>query len=268
MFPEIASDLEAAQVAALMASRNLDALRSRIDLGDAAHRAFQVDRRTSEFRSVFAQPDPLVTCVVATYNRADELVDRSLASLRAQTHSNLQIVVVGDRCTDDTAKRVAGLRDSRIEYVELTDRAEYPEDPRWRWMVAGGPAMNEGLRRAEGAFVTHLDDDDRHEPHRVETLVAAAQAHEAEMLWHPFHVEREDGWHVNPAREFASGMVTTSSIFYHSWFRRVEWDPASYLTREPGDAHRIRRIAWLGPVLHRHPLPLLWHHRERRQQSA
>lgn len=43
-------------------------------------------------------------------------------------------------------------------------------------MVAGTPAANRALELADGAFVTHLDDDDRYAPDQIERLLEFAQA--------------------------------------------------------------------------------------------
>jgi hypothetical protein len=263
IYPGLEQEIGRARTDAHMALVALDALRSRIDLGDEARVAFEDARTTTDYTAAFVTPEPLVTCIVATFNRSYELVNRCLPSLLGQSYKHLQIVVVGDRCTDDTAKQVAQIADSRVEYVDLVDRAEYPKDARLRWMVAGAPAMNEGLRRAQGAFTTHLDDDDFHEPHRVEALVRQCQQDRADIAWHPYWAQKRDNsWELRPSPEFRPGMVTTSSLFYHSWFTRIEWDVNSYLYAEPGDGNRVRRMSWLGPRTVRHDEPLLKHYRE------
>lgn len=237
--------------------------RSRSELGIDLARSFIEARRTDGYRAAFTEADPLVTVIVATYNRAHLLLERSVGSLLAQTHQNLQIVVVGDHCTDDTMNVLASIDDPRIEAVNLPERGPYPENGFHRWMVAGSPAMNEGLRRARGTFVTHLDDDDWHPPHRVETLLKHIQASEADVLWHPFRHQQEDGsWLQRPCEEFVGGSVTTSSIFYHSWLARIHWDPFAYLSLEPGDWNRLRKFVWLDTKRERVDEYLLDHYRE------
>ena len=48
-----------------------------------------------------------MTVRIATWNRAELLVERALASLRAQGYERWEAIVVGDACTDDTADRIA-----------------------------------------------------------------------------------------------------------------------------------------------------------------
>lgn len=57
-----------------------------------------------------------VSVLIATYNRA-ALLRRALASVLRQDYADMQIVVIDDCSTDDTAAAVASFADPRIEYV-------------------------------------------------------------------------------------------------------------------------------------------------------
>ncbi len=209
---------------------------------------------------------PLVSICVATYNRSRLLVERCLASLQRQTYRHVEIIVVGDCCTDDTAQRVAALRDSRIRFVNLPQRGPYPDEPMRRWMVAGSFAMNQALSLCTGYFVTHLDDDDEHEPDRVEKLLAFARQDDLDFVWHPFWVEASPGrWVINEGTTLRYGWVTTSSIFYRRWLARITWDVQAHLLDEAGDWNRIRKFKYLGVKAARFPQPLLRHYLERTQ---
>lgn len=249
-------------------SRLREPFRSLRDLGWRARANFRAARRSSAYQVAYDAPQPLVTVCVATYNRGALLTERCLASLLRQDYRNLQIVVVGDGCTDDTEQRVAALGDSRIEFINLQQRGEYPTEPRHRWMVAGTVAVNHALSLARGQFITHLDDDDEHLPDRVSKLVALMQATRADIIWHPFDYERvPDEWHVNEARHFAVNNVSTSSVFYHHWLRAVPWDINAWRYNEPGDWNRFRKIRYLGVHAVRAPERFLKHYRERNQKS-
>lgn len=213
-------------------------------------------------------PTPLVTVCVATYNRVGLLMERSIPSILGQTYTNLEVVVVGDGCTDDTAARMAEIGDPRLRFIDLPQQGSYPADPVRRWMVAGTQAMNVGLAEARGDFVTHLDDDDEFLPDRLEKLVAFARDQEADLVWHPFWWEDENGnWRLKDATEFALKQVTTSAVFYRRWFTRITWDVGAHRLMEPGDWNRFRRIKYIGPKLARFPDPLLRHYRERSQMK-
>jgi hypothetical protein len=208
---------------------------------------------------------PLVSVCIPTYNRARLLVERCLPSILGQTYDHLDIVVVGDGCTDDTAERIRGLRDPRVRFMNLPQRGDYPADPLRRWMVAGTFAVNKALARARGELITHLDDDDEYLPERLAKLVSFMLEERCDLVWHPFWYEDPDGrWLLNDADQFAFSRVTTSSVLYRSWFKKVPWDAAAHLLLEPGDWNRFRRLRYVGAVCRRFPEPLLRHYRERR----
>ncbi|MDN3564387.1 glycosyltransferase [Paeniroseomonas aquatica] len=223
-------------------------------------------RRTKAYQAAFDVADPLVSVCVATVNRAEMLVERALASLQAQTHRNLQIVVVGDHCTDDTARRIADLGDDRIVFANLPERGPYPPPGIDRWRVAGSNAMNHALSLCKGDFVTHLDDDDRMTADKIATMVAAARDNSADFLWHSFWYEHRDGsWEALGNGKLELGQVTTGSIFYHGYFARFGWDVHAYRLGEPGDWNRLRKIKMLRPRLHYVAQSLLFHHVEQAQ---
>lgn len=242
--------------------------RSRVELGmDIAHELERA-RTTEQFQEVFVKNEPLVSVIIATYNRSSLLLERSLASILGQTYTNFEVIVVGDHCTDNTFDLLAAVEDPRLRYTNLAQRGPYPEDARRRWMVAGSPAMNEGLRMAKGDFITHLDDDDTHPAHRLELLVEQAQQRRAELLWHPFRREHLDhGWVTIDAPQFAINQATTSSIFYHQWFSRIEWDVDAHYALEPGDWNRLKKFAWLDVKRERVDEPLLDHYLESQARS-
>lgn len=246
----------------------LDMARSRADLPHDIVETFETAKSRPEYRHPYEQREPLISICVATYNRSSLLVDRSLRSLVRQSYKNLEIIVVGDCCTDDTEQRVAAMRDSRIVFKNLAHRGVYPANPMWRWMVAGTAPVNQALKQASGAFITHLDDDDEHAPDRVEKLVRFMKQTEADLIYHPFKWEvRPDAWRTNKANGFRYSQVSTSSIFYHNWLKRIPWDLDAYKYREPGDWNRLRKIQYIGAKLVRYPEPLLKHYKERLQHT-
>ncbi|MEI6373200.1 MAG: glycosyltransferase family 2 protein [Actinomycetes bacterium] len=92
--------------------------------------------------------EPLVSVVIATYNRSDVL-RVALASVLDQTHSHLQIIVVGDGCTDDSEAIVTAMNDQRVEWVGLERNSGSQSAPN-----------NAGIQRARGEFVAYLGHDD------------------------------------------------------------------------------------------------------------
>lgn len=96
----------------------------------------------------------LVTVVVPTCGRPP-LLKKALASVLAQTHTNLEIVVVDDAASEATRAVVAGFEDARIRYLTHEKRK------------GGSAARNTGIRAARGEFIAFLDDDDEWEPEKT-----------------------------------------------------------------------------------------------------
>jgi len=207
--------------------------------------------------------EPLVSVCVATYNRARILTERCIPSILSQTYPKLELIVVGDGCSDETEELVAKIDDARLKFVNLPERGRYPDDPMRRWMVAGTQAMNHAMSLARGDYVTHLDDDDEYLPERLEKLVAFAAKNGCDLVWHPFWIEERGGkWRLIGANAFRIREVTTASVFYRAWFTRIKWDVEAHRLWEPGDWNRYRKIKYLGPQAMRYPEPLLKHYRE------
>lgn len=245
----------------------IDTLRSRIDIIGDLFFKFQQDRKLKSYQEVYEKEKPLVSYCMNTYNRGNLLFERSLKSILNQNYKNIEIIIIGDCCTDNTESVIKQMDDERIQFINLSERGHYPEEPEWRWLVAGTIPMNQALSMAKGDFITHLDDDDEHSPDRIKRLVEFIHKTKADLLWHPFRYETEKGkWRLNAAENFRKTEVTTSSIFYHKWFRQIPWDIDAYKYREPGDWNRLRKIKYLGATTVRYPESLLNHFREKNQR--
>ena len=108
-------------------------------------------------------PPPLVSIVVATYNRS-QVVAHAIASVRRSTVTDWELIVVGDHCTDDTEAVVAGFADPRITWVNLAENAGEQSGPN-----------NEGIRRARGRYLAFLNHDDLYFPDHLATRSPAAR---------------------------------------------------------------------------------------------
>ena len=104
-------------------------------------------------------PSPLVSIVLPTYNRA-HLLGGAIASCLDQTHREIEIVVVDDGSTDDTATvvREAALADPRVCYL----RQENQRLP---------AALNTGHRASRGDYLTWTSDDNRYDPDAIQIMV-------------------------------------------------------------------------------------------------
>jgi len=106
----------------------------------------------------------LVSVVIPAYN-ASATLDETLRSVRSQTHSALEIIVVNDGSTDDTgaiARRHAAI-DHRVKIV-TQDNAGL------------AAARNTGWLSAQSDFIAFLDADDLWAPTKIERQIRALQA--------------------------------------------------------------------------------------------
>lgn len=241
----------------------LDVIKCRIDMDESWLDRYLTERLLPEYQHPFEDPNPLVTVCIATYNRGDLLTQRAIPSVLNQTWKNIELIVVGDACIDNTAELIAQINDPRLRFINLSERGEYPPDPKFRWMVAGTKPINEAMRMAKGLFVTHLDDDDSYTPDRIEKLVKFAQKERAELVWHPFHWEKHaNKWEMFKAETFAANSVTNASVFYHRWLTNIPLDINAYRLHEPFDWNRFRKFKYLDVRTVRYPEPLLYHYVE------
>src|SRR5438045_1703530 len=88
---------------------------------------------------------PLITVIIPTYNRAQR-VPIAIRSALAQTYPAVEVVVVNDGSTDETAE-VLDTFGTQIVAVHQANRGL-------------GAARNAGLAQANGDYVLFLDDDD------------------------------------------------------------------------------------------------------------
>ncbi|NEV61130.1 glycosyltransferase family 2 protein [Thiorhodococcus minor] len=101
-----------------------------------------------------------VSVIVAAWN-ATETLETALKSLAHQTWTNLEVIVVDDASSDDTAELAEqfAARDPRFRLLRHTkNQGAYA-------------ARNTGVAAARGAFITTHDSDDWSHPRKIETQV-------------------------------------------------------------------------------------------------
>ena len=103
---------------------------------------------------------PLVSAIVATYNRAD-VVSQAIESILGQTYENMEVIIVDDGSTDGTDDMLRKFG-SRIRILRQQN---------------AGPsaARNRGLAAAKGEIISFLDSDDIWLPAKTERQVALLQ---------------------------------------------------------------------------------------------
>jgi glycosyltransferase involved in cell wall biosynthesis len=113
---------------------------------------------------------PKVTVVIPTQGRW-QLLRRTLAGALRQRGVDLEVVIVDDGSSDETAERL----------VELDDRRVRPLRHDLRRHVA--VARNAGIAAARGEWIAFLDDDDLWAPNKLRRQLSAAAGQKADFAW-------------------------------------------------------------------------------------
>ncbi len=100
---------------------------------------------------------PLVSVIILTFN-SQAYVGRALDSLRKQTYSNIEVVIVDNGSTDGTQKIVEAFGGATWLSLPHSDM---------------GMARNYGVKNSRGDYIMFLDSDDFYLAHKVESQVVA-----------------------------------------------------------------------------------------------
>lgn len=114
-------------------------------------------------------PDPLVSVIVPAFNAA-ATVEQTLRSVLAQTYAHLEVIVVDDGSTDDTAAAVAHIaaHDPRVRLERQPQSG-----------VAA--ARNLGIQIASGEFIAPMDADDLWHPSKLKRQLERFQGGEPDL---------------------------------------------------------------------------------------
>lgn len=102
---------------------------------------------------------PTVSIIIPVYNRA-HLIEKTLYSIKKQTYTLWECLVVDDGSTDDTIKVVQTFCNEDARFKLHHRPSEYPQ--------GGNAARNYGLIKSQGKFVNWFDSDDLMDPHFIE----------------------------------------------------------------------------------------------------
>ncbi len=106
---------------------------------------------------------PTISVVIPAYN-AERTILKTVESVRKQTFSNLEIIVINDGSTDRTLELLQSIKDERLKVFSYKN--------------GGLPkARNRGISHAAGEFLSFIDADDLWTSDKLETQLAALQQH-------------------------------------------------------------------------------------------
>src|SRR5438105_10174703 len=116
---------------------------------------------------------PLVSIVIPARNEA-RVIERTVRACLAQDYSALEVIVVNDRSTDDTAAVVRAIDDSRLIVID-------GEEPPIGWL--GKPwALHQGSGLARGDLLLFVDADLIYAPAALRAAVAELEKSGVAMM--------------------------------------------------------------------------------------
>lgn len=109
---------------------------------------------------------PTVSILIPTYN-GSRLLPETLATVFAQTLTDVEVIVIDDGSTDDTLATLEPLRQAHANKLRIVTQPN-----------AGiGAARNRGLDEAAGTYIALLDQDDLWKPQKLAEQVRFMQTH-------------------------------------------------------------------------------------------
>lgn len=102
--------------------------------------------------------EPLISVIVPVYNGQDYL-EKCIISIEEQSYENLEIIIVNDGSTDNTAALCVKLRETygNVRVINTEDEGV-------------SAARNAGIDAAKGVLITFVDADDRLRPKALQVL--------------------------------------------------------------------------------------------------
>ena len=121
-----------------------------------------------------------ISVVVPVFNSSDYLQE-TVQSLLEQTYNNIEIVLVNDGSTDNSALICKKLKNkhSNVVFVDQSNQG-------------AGHAMYNGALAASGYFLMFLDGDDWVDPEACENGIRVASIHDADIVFWSFIKEYKD----------------------------------------------------------------------------
>lgn len=110
---------------------------------------------------------PLVSIIIPVYNGSDFILN-TLNKVLQQTWQNVEIIVVDDGSTDNTADVVASIKSDKIRLIKKPNGG-------------AAAARNVGIRNSAGQFIQFLDADDYLSDEKIENQIKIIYSSKSEI---------------------------------------------------------------------------------------
>lgn len=155
-----------------------------------------------------------VSVIIPTYRRESELT-RAITSIKNQTYSDVEIIVVDDNANLEWNKKVKKIVDSFSDIIYIQNKEN------------SGPAQtrNYGIDAASGEYITFLDDDDLYLPLKIEKQISAMQNCNADFSITDLDLYNSDGsYRSKRERNYIKSTDSDSLIKYHLMYHLTGTD--------------------------------------------
>lgn len=116
---------------------------------------------------------PLISIIIPTYNHA-HLIGKCLSSIKNQTYTNWEAIVVNNFSNDKTIDVVSSFCDPRIKLINFKNNG----------IIAS--SRNEGIRNAKGEYLAFLDSDDWWYPKKLEKVLKSIK--DSDLVFHDLDI--------------------------------------------------------------------------------
>jgi len=155
---------------------------------------------------------PLLSVIIPVYN-AEKFLTRCISSVANQTYRNLEIILVDDGSTDNSADMcdIWKKSDSRVHVYHQKN-------------AGPGVARNTGIELSRGGWITFVDSDDWVESGMYENMLRAAAKSGSMIIGCPSTIECADGTHRENMDDIPEGILNKNQCIIdflegnrHAW---------------------------------------------------
>ncbi|GGF25865.1 putative teichuronic acid biosynthesis glycosyltransferase TuaG [Halobacillus andaensis] len=124
----------------------------------------------------------IVSIITPAFNASNYILE-TIQSVKDQTYSNWEMIIVDDCSSDKTAEivRKEVERDQRIKLITLVDNK------------GAATARNIAIKLSKGPYLAFLDSDDLWHPHKLEKQVNFMKEKQAGLSFTSYRIMRENG---------------------------------------------------------------------------
>ena len=190
--------------------------------------------------------NPKVSICILNKDDIKTIADCLMTFTNINTYENFEIVIVGDCCTDNTAELLSKVKDSRLHFLNLPERGNYPKEKKALWQVAGSVPKNKALEICRGKWIAPLDDDDVFTENHIEVLLKYAQERNLEFVYGKLKIEVSPGkWREKGFVKQEMSMQNSTTLF-RGYIKLFRPDVNAWRIGLTGDYHRTIRYREAG----------------------